>query len=48
MIHDVFPLNGVWTDVYAETGLAVGTQLQIQNKHRTDVLIWEGAAAPVL
>lgn len=46
MIPDVKPQVGVWTNLYAATGIAVGTRLAIQNKSGGRALVWEGATAP--
>lgn len=36
----------VWVDLYAETGLPVGTKLVIQNIGSTEVYLHSGAAEP--
>ena len=46
MIPDIFPTLNTWTNVYAATGIAVGTRLQIQSKREYPCMIWEGATAP--
>lgn len=46
MIKDLKPTVGVWTDLYALSGIAPGTRLQIQNKSGGKALVWEGAAPP--
>ena len=35
-----------WTDLYQESGISVGTQLQVQNTGQTRVLLHTGANAP--
>ena len=37
---------GVWVNLYAATGITVGTQIQVQNLGNTNVLVNTGAAQP--
>ena len=48
MIKDIQPAANQWVDVYAMTGIAVGTGLLVQAKTDTLVYLWEGSAEPVL
>ncbi len=46
MIFDQYPLLGVWTDLYATTGIASTSRLAIQNKSASPALVWEGSSPP--
>ncbi len=46
MIPDITPQLGIWVDLYALTGIAVGTRLVIQSKNVGRAVVWEGAAPP--
>lgn len=35
-----------WTDIYSESGIVVGTKIQIQNIGSTDLYLYSGASAP--
>ena len=35
-----------WVDIYAETGLTIGTKLIIQNRRSDDVILSESVLAP--
>lgn len=39
-------LSGSWVDVYAATGIAVGTAIYIQNKSSSQALIYIKSTAP--
>lgn len=48
MIKDIQPQANEWVDVYAATGIAVGTGLLVQAKTDALAYLWEGAAPPAL
>lgn len=48
MIKDIQAAANEWVDVYAATGIAVGTGLLVQAKTDALAYLWEGAAPPTL
>lgn len=46
MIPDIFPPLNQWVDVYAATGITVGTRLLLQLKRDYVTNVWEGATPP--
>lgn len=45
-IPDIVLTPGAYTEVYAATGIASGTQLVIQNKSRGDIGVQNGPSQP--
>ncbi len=45
-IPDATLPQGEWMSAYAATGLAVGRPLVIQNKSRTEILVYESTEKP--
>lgn len=43
---DVILSSNKWTELYAATGLDVGTAIRFQNKTGGDLLVFESATAP--
>lgn len=46
MLTDTFVPFGVWTDLYAATGIAKTKRLVIAVKGTNPVMVWEGATPP--
>lgn len=48
MNEDTRLAERTWHNLYAATGISVGTAMLVYNKLRSPVLLWEGASQPAV